>query len=82
MDPIMIWNKLEKLHFEGVSWDDIVHIELKLKSYFVKEPLEDVVKLATDIYHTFNDDEIENLLWKMLQKKEFVFKESFNKLTA
>ena len=44
--------------------------------------MEDVVKLATDIYHTFNDDEIENLLWKMLKKKEFVFKDSFNKLTA
>ena len=53
---------------EETSRDDIVEIELKLKSYFLDEPLENIVKLATDIYYVFTDDQRHILLTKMLKK--------------
>ena len=59
----MIRAKLEKfrkykmtLDDEEISWEHIVEIELKLKSYFLDEPLENIVKLATDIFYVFTEE--------------------------
>ena len=52
-----------------------------LKASFLDEPLEDVVTLATDIFHTFQDDG-NKLLKRLLKKKEIVFTKPFAHLTA
>ena len=52
-----------------------------LRSYFLDEPLGDVVKLATDIFHTFEDDG-NKLIKRLLKKWEIVFTKPFAELTA
>ena len=81
IDANIVRQKLENLHEESINREDIVEIQLLLRSNYLDEPLADVVKLATDIYHTFEQDG-NKLLKRMLAKKHEVFKKSFAELTA
>ncbi len=55
IDPIVIREKLFKLYHEGIAREDIAKIELRLKGHFLDEPLEVIVKLATDIFNNIQD---------------------------
>ena len=58
IDPNIIRQKLYKLYQEGVAREDIAKIELRLKGHFLDEPLEVIVRLATDIFNTVEDQNI------------------------
>lgn len=51
IDPLVIREKLFKLYDEGVARADIAQLQLRIKSHFLDEPLDVVVKLATDIFN-------------------------------
>ena len=53
-----------------------------MKSYFLDEPLEQIVRLATDIYKVFEESTRDELLLKMLWKRETIFKPNFSSLSA
>jgi hypothetical protein len=55
IDPMIIRSKLFKLYDEGIAREDIGQIVLRLKGHFLEEPLEDIVKLATDIFNSIKD---------------------------
>jgi hypothetical protein len=55
IDPMVIREKLFKLYEEGIAREDIAQIELRLKSHFLDESLEVIVRLATDIFNTVKD---------------------------
>lgn len=40
------------------------------------------MKLATDIFYVFTEEQRYTLLTKMLKKRDIIFKPSFDKLTA
>lgn len=52
IEPMVIRKKLFDLYDEGLARLDIAQLQLRLKSHFLDEPLENVVKLATDIFMT------------------------------
>jgi len=55
IDPVLIRQKLFKLFDEGLARQDIVQIELRLKSHFLDTPLATVVRLATEIFQQVQD---------------------------
>ena len=55
IDPPTIREKLFKLYQEGIAREDIAKIELRLKGHFLDEPLEVIVRLATDIFNNIED---------------------------
>lgn len=55
IDPQLIREKLFKLYDEGIAREDIAKIQLRLKGHFLDEPLDVVVKLATDIFKRIKD---------------------------
>ena len=55
IDPTVIRKKLFELYDEGVARLDIAQLQLRLKSHFLDEPLENVVTLATDIFTIVED---------------------------
>ena len=55
INPLIIREKLYKLYEEGIAREDIAQIELRIKGHFLDEPLEVVVRLATDIFNTVKD---------------------------
>lgn len=52
IDPFVIREKLFKLYDEGIAREDIAQLQLRIKSHFLDEPLDVVVRLATDIFNT------------------------------
>ena len=44
-----------KLYEEGIAREDIAQLQLRLKSHFLDESLEVIVKLATDMFHNIKD---------------------------
>ena len=55
INPMQIRTKLYLLYDEGVAREDIAELQLRLKSHYLDEPLEDVVNLATDIFNKVKD---------------------------
>jgi len=55
IDPLLIRENLFKLYEEGVAREDIAQLQLRIKSHFLDEPLDVVVKLATDIFNNVHD---------------------------
>jgi hypothetical protein len=55
IDPDVIRQKLYKLYEEGIAREDIAQLQLRLKSHFLDESLEVIVKLATDVFNTIKD---------------------------
>ena len=55
IDPQVIRDKLFKLYEEGIAREDIAQIELRLKSHFLDEALDVIVRLATDIFTNIKD---------------------------
>ncbi len=58
IDPLVIRAKLYKLYEEGIAREDIAQIELRLKSHFLDESLDVIVKLATDIFNKVKDQNV------------------------
>lgn len=54
---MVIREKLFKLYDEGVAREDIAKLQLRIKSHFLDEPLDVVVKLATDIFINVNSEQ-------------------------
>lgn len=79
IDPLIIREKLFKLYEEGVAREDIAQLQLRIKSHFLDEPLDVVVKLATDI---FNVVESQKTIDEFFRYKSNVFKESLAFLDA
>ena len=52
IDPFVIREKLFKLYDEGIAREDIAQLQLRIKSHFLDEPLDVVVRLATDIFNS------------------------------
>ena len=52
IDPMVIRDKLFKLYDEGIAREDIAQLQLRIKGHFLDEPLDVVVRLATDIFKT------------------------------
>ena len=50
IDPLIIREKLFKLYDEGIAREDIAKLQLRIKSHFLDDSLEVVVRLATDIF--------------------------------
>jgi hypothetical protein len=50
IDPLIIRDKLFKLYDEGIAREDIAKLQLRIKSHFLDDSLEVVVRLATDIF--------------------------------
>ena len=57
INPMTIRAKLFALYDEGIAREDIAELQLRLKSHYLDEPLESVVNLATDIFHTVKEQE-------------------------
>jgi hypothetical protein len=55
IDPDVIRQKLYKLYEEGIAREDIAQLQLRLKSHFLDESLEVIVKLATDVFNNIKD---------------------------
>ena len=55
INPMTIRTKLFALYDEGIAREDIAELQLRLKSHYLDEPLENVVNLATDIFHKVQD---------------------------
>jgi hypothetical protein len=79
IDPLVIREKLYKLYDEGVAREDIAQLQLRLKSHFIDEPLDVIVKLATDIFNTVSNEQTIDQFFKY---KSNVFKEPLKDLTA
>lgn len=58
IDPIVIREKLFKLYDEGVAREDMGQLQLRIKSHFLDEPLEVIVRLAADIFHYVHSQEM------------------------
>ena len=58
IDPFTIRTKLLNLYDEGIAREDIGELQLRLKSHFLDEPLQDVVNLATDIFNSIQDKNV------------------------
>ena len=79
IDPLIIREKLFKLYDEGVAREDIAKLQLRLKSHFLDDSLEVVVRLATDI---FINVESEHTVDQFFKYKSNIFKEPLCDLTA
>ena len=79
IDPLLIREKLFKLYDEGVAREDIAQLQLRIKSHFLDEPLDVVVRLATDIFNTVHNQKTIDEFFKY---KSNIFKETLDKLTA
>ena len=55
INPMKIRTSLYHLYDEGIAREDIAELQLRLKSHYLDEPLEDVVNLATDIFNKVKD---------------------------
>lgn len=75
----MIREKLFKLYDEGVAREDIAQLQLRIKSHFLDEPLDVVVRLATDIFNTVH---AQKTIDEFFKYKSHIFKESLSQLTA
>lgn len=58
IDPQIIRQRLFKLYEEGIAREDIAQLQLRLKSHFLDESLEVIVRLATDIFNNVKDQNI------------------------
>lgn len=63
INPLIIREKLYKLYEEGIAREDIAQIELRIKGHFLDEPLEVVVRLATDIFNTVKDQNLVDVIF-------------------
>ena len=79
INPMTIRTKLFALYDEGIAREDIGELQLRLKSHFLDEPLEDVVNLATDIFNTVED---KNVIDQFFKFKSHMFTAPFAQLTA
>ena len=79
INPMVIRTKLLNLYDEGVAREDIGELQLRLKSHYLDEPLEDVVTLATDIFNTVQDKAVIDQFFKF---KSNIFTRPFAELTA
>jgi Leucine-rich repeat (LRR) protein len=79
IDPLVIREKLFKLQDEGVAREDIAQLQLRIKSHFLDEPLEVVVKLATDIYCNVHS---QKTIDDFFRYKSSIFKGPMADLTA
>ncbi len=79
INPMVIRTKLLNLYDEGVAREDIGELQLRLKSHYLDEPLEDVVTLATDIFNTVQD---KNVIDQFFKYKSNIFTRPFAELTA
>lgn len=79
IDPFVIREKLFKLYDEGIAREDIAQLQLRIKSHFLDEPLDVVVRLATDI---FNSVEQQTTIDQFFKYKSHIFKESLSQLSA
>ena len=55
IDTMLIRERLFKLYDEGIAREDIAQIELRLKGHFLDEPLDAVVRIATDIFNNVKE---------------------------
>ena len=79
INPLVIRTKLLNLYDEGIAREDIGELQLRLKSHFLDEPLEDVVTLATDIFNRVQD---KNVIDQFFKFKSHIFTAPFSQLTA
>ncbi len=78
IDPTVIREKLTKVFEETHERDETAKLQLKIRAYFVKEPLEQVVRLAGDIFRAG----MAEMLDEFLRYRSKVFAGPFDKLTA
>jgi len=69
---------LEKLEHDEHDREEVSKLILRLRSHFPKQKLDNVVKLAKDLYAKVNDA----IVIEMLTHKESVFSGAFSDLTA
>lgn len=79
INPMTIRTELFALYDEGIAREDIGELQLRLKSHYLDEPLEDVVTLATDIFNSVQD---KNLIDQFFKFKSNVFTAPFAQLNA
>ena len=79
INPMTIRTKLYALYEEGVAREDIAELQLRLKSHYLDEPLENVVTLATDIFHTVREQETVDQFFKY---KSHIFTAPFDQLSG
>jgi len=79
IDPLVIRDKLFKLYDEGIAREDIAQLQLRIKSHFLDEPLDVVVLLATDIFHSVHSQKTIDEFFKY---KSNIFKERLANLSA
>ena len=79
INPMTIRTKLFALYDEGIAREDIGELQLRLKSHFLDEPLEDVVTLATDIFNAVQD---KNIIDQFFKFKSHIFTAPFAQLSA
>lgn len=89
IDPLIIRQKLFKLYEEGIAREDIAQIELRLKSHFLDEPLEIIVRLATDIFKKVKDQHTIDVSYSIFigmqeffRYKSHIFNAPLSELTA
>jgi hypothetical protein len=68
IDPMIIREKLFKLYDEGIAREDIAQIELRLKGHFLDEPLEVIVKLATDMFNNIKDQNTIDVIFNLIDE--------------
>lgn len=75
INPMTIRTKLFALYDEGIAREDIGELQLRLKSHYLDEPLEDVVTLATDIFNSVED---RNVIDQFFKFKSHIFTAPFS----
>jgi len=73
IDPQVIRQRLFKLYEEGVAREDIAQLQLRLKSHFLDETLEVIVKLATDIFNNIKDQNTVDVRYSMITDSAGLF---------
>ena len=79
IDPNVIRQKLYKLYEEGIAREDIAQLQLRLKSHFLDESLEVIVKLATDMFNNIKD---QNTIDDFFRYKSHIFNAPLGELSA